>query len=896
MNVTPEDRWAEIERLVDEVLDSGPEQRAEILARIRRENPVMGSEVERLLEAITRSQDFLPDAAATFAAPLIGTIINDNGLVSGTRLGAYEIVRELGRGGTAAVYLAHDQKHGRQVAIKVPHAALASLLGPDRFLREIQIAAHLQHPNILPLHDSGEENGVLYYVMPYVEGESLRQRLEREVQLPIEDALHITLQVADALAYAHGHGVVHRDIKPENILLSGGHPLVADFGIARAITMAGGERLHETGPLGTAAYMSPEQAAADPHLDGRSDIYSLGCVLYEMLVGEPPFTGKTSQDILVRHMHAPVPSCRVVRPTVSTELQEVMAKALAKVPGDRFATAAEFLTALERSSSRSPPSRRNRNTAAAALTIVLAVAAAMLVRARPTSDAGRSGTATSEVPRIAVLYFQDLSSDSSLRQVADRITEDLISELSGVNAFRVISRTGVLPYRHRPLSPDSMAKTLGVNTVVDGSIQPSGDLVQLRVQLVDARSNTEVDSLVLERRMTQPVVFEETVAQELAARLRHQMGRRARLLSAPVGTSSALARELAAKAQAAREDARRIAESRHVQDLRTAVETLHRADSLLVLAQRADPEWSRLWIDRGWVAAERARLLTLNGRIEALRDGMRLAETAVERAPNSAEALELRGTLRTRLIIELQSSPDEPDVMQKAEADLRAALDRDSTLTVAWASLSDLLWTKGSTAEAGIAIHRALRQDAYLSEAADIYWILFLNDLMLSNFSDAAQWCRRGRVAFPSNWRFVECDLTLMRHNQAARPNPDSAWKLVGVLERMDPPERVNAEGRTYHTIYRRVVAATMSARAGRKDIARAEIARARRAVRGDPTLSMDLGYDEAYLRLVLGERKRALQLLQEYVKARPLARDYLARDPLLRDLFSDLSDISHTP
>jgi tetratricopeptide (TPR) repeat protein len=275
----------------------------------------------------------------------------------------------------------------------------------------------------------------------------------------------------------------------------------------------------------------------------------------------------------------------------------------------------------------------------------------------------------------------------------------------------------------------------------------------------------------------------------------------------------------------------------------------------------------------------------MNERIGALRNGLGLAEEAVKRAPNSAEALELRGTLRSRLIFELQAAPGEPDLMQKAEADLRAALDRDSTLTVAWATLSDLLWTKGSTAEAAIAIRRALRQDAYLSEASDIYWILFFNDLMLSNFSDAAQWCRRGHLAFPNHWRFLECELTLMRHDQASKPNPDSAWKLVAALERIHPAEVARLEGREYHTIYRRIVAATISARAGRKDIARVEIARARRATKGDTTLSMDLGYDEAYLRLVLGERERAVQLLREYVAARPLTRDYLARDPLLRGL-----------
>jgi tetratricopeptide (TPR) repeat protein len=358
-----------------------------------------------------------------------------------------------------------------------------------------------------------------------------------------------------------------------------------------------------------------------------------------------------------------------------------------------------------------------------------------------------------------------------------------------------------------------------------------------------------------------------------------------RLRTAPLGTTSALASELARKAQAAREEAREIAESPHAEDLGPAVDALRRADSLLALAARADPRWSRLWLDRGWVAADRAGLLVGAARLAALREGLRIAEEAVRRAPDSADALELRGTIRARLVAESQAAPEEPDRLRKAEVDLRAALDRDSTLTRAWVTLSDLLWTKGSTAEAELAARRALREDTYLAEAPDVYRQLYFADLMLGNFAAAGEWCRRGRLTFPDRWRFVECELTLMRHDVASRPNPDSAWKLVAALERLDPPDQARSEGRAYHTIYRRVVAATISARAGRPNIARVEIARARRATAGDSTLSMDLNYDEAYLRLVLGERDRALELLRKYVDARPLARDYLARDPLLRGL-----------
>jgi serine/threonine-protein kinase len=803
----------------------------------------------------------------------------------------YLIEGELGRGGAASVYLAYDQRHGRRVAVKVLYPELASSLGPERFLREIEIAAALAHPHILPLYDSGQAEGFLYYVMPYVQGETLRHRLRREIQLPIEEALRITRQVAEALECAHQHGIVHRDIKPENILLEGDHALVADFGVARAIETAASERLTETGlAVGTAAYMSPEQAGGLGRVDGRSDIYALGCVLFEMLAGEPPFSGGTPQAIIAKHMQSKAPDLRVVRPAVSYRLRAVVQRSLAKVPADRFQTARRFVEALDKSSpeGRSQRARRRGVVVAGILTIGGAAALATGLQHLGASGSRGSVAATSERPRIAVLYFDDVSPDSSLRGLAGGVTEELIYELSGVPGFRVISRNGVMPFRGRRLSLDSMAAALHPTTMVDGSLQRLKDRIRVRAQLVDAATDTYLDSLSIERPVTDPVVFEREVARELAAGLRRQMGREARLRHAPAGTESGAARELAGKAQRAREEAREIAESPHAEDVGTALEALHRADSLLALAGTADPAWLRVWIERGWVTADRARLLSGTERVRALRNGLLIAEEAVRRAPSDPGALELRGTLRVRLIEELQTDGDEPDRMRRAESDLRSALDADSTLSRGWANLSHLLWIKGSTAEAAIAARNALREDTYLAEAADIYRKLFFSDLMLGNYHEAGEWCRRGRLTFIDDWRFVECELTLMRHDTFVRPNPDSAWRLVKVLDRLDPPARAHAEGRAYLPIYRRLVAATISARVGRREQARSELAAARRAVENDTTLARDLGYDEAYLRLVLGERERAATLLREYLRARPLARDYLARDPLLRELQVD--------
>jgi Tol biopolymer transport system component len=260
----------------------------------------------------------------------------------------YRIERELGSGGMATVYLARDVRHDRDVAVKVLRADLAASLGAERFLREIQIAANLTHPNILPLHDSGEADGTLYYVMPYIDGESLRDRLSREVQLPIDEALQIFREVADALGYAHRQGIVHRDIKPENILFAAGHAVVADFGIARAVTEAGGDSLTQTGlTVGTPAYMSPEQATGAQELDSRTDLYSLACVLYEMLTGETPYTGPTPLAVVAKKLSEPLPRVSVVREAVPVSVEAALTKALSRTPADRYRTAEEFITAIE---------------------------------------------------------------------------------------------------------------------------------------------------------------------------------------------------------------------------------------------------------------------------------------------------------------------------------------------------------------------------------------------------------------------------------------------------------------------------------------------------------------------------------------------------------------------
>src|SRR4051812_30576118 len=281
---------------------------------------------------------------ATSLGPMMDTLEQLRTLVADR----YRLERQLGAGGMATVYLAHDLKHDRDVAIKVLHPDLGAALGSERFLSEIRTTARLQHPHILPLLDSGDAGGLLYYVMPLVTGETLRARLERERQLPIADTLSIAREAADALGYAHGLGVIHRDIKPENILLQNGHAVVADFGIALAVQTAGGARMTQTGlSLGTPQYMSPEQAMGERTIDARSDIYALGAVVYEMLTGDPPFIGSSVQAVVAKVLTEKPSPPSTVRDTVPAGVGAAVLKALAKLPADRFATAADFAAALQ---------------------------------------------------------------------------------------------------------------------------------------------------------------------------------------------------------------------------------------------------------------------------------------------------------------------------------------------------------------------------------------------------------------------------------------------------------------------------------------------------------------------------------------------------------------------
>jgi TolB-like protein len=833
--------------------------------------------------------------------------------------GQYELVRELGRGGMAVVYLANDVRHDREVAIKVLNPELAATVGGERFEREIRLAGKLQHPHIVGMFASGVAGDLLYYVMPFVKGESLRERLEREGMLPIDDAVAITLEVNDALGYAHAQGVIHRDIKPENVLLSGGHALVADFGIARATSAEdGAQKLTQTGiSMGTPYYMSPEQSSGEV-VGPTADLYAVGCMLYEMLAGEPPFTGKNATQIMARHALEQVPSIRIIRNAVPEEIEDAIFAVLSKAAVDRPQTAAELsemmgLVSGHMASVRARVITRRvpSGTSAARTTMttegapappkqwwqrpaLLASAAAVLLVAgigafKVIGGRRRIATISSDSRRVAVLYFEDKSRDSTLGAVADGLTEELIQSLSSATSLTTISRFGVERFRGTQVSIDSIARTLRAGYVVRGDVEHEGDNVRVNVRLYDA-SGVDLGRAAFPVRAKSVLLMRDTLGIAVADLIRKQLGTEIQMGRQRAGTENDQAWLLLQRGQ----QAQKKAEAANANgDTITRNREFAAADSLYDAAQSADTRWADPAWMRGALAYRRSRLVNNDPTLvrKWVEVGLPHAERAIALDANSPDAYEVRGNLRywKWLSAAENDSAKRKIAITDARADLEKATLFNRNQAGAWSTLSHLYYfTEGtSNNDVYLAAQRALEADEFLSSANQILSRLFLASYDLGQFDKAKQWCDVARKRFPSDVRAVKCRLYMLT-TRAVEPDVAMAWRIADSAVAMVAPGARARERLSEDMLVAAVIARASKTQPGLADSAR----RVRQRSAGDVTIDpvRDLAFYGAFVHTLLGDTAEAIKLLKEHLAASPYKAATFREDPgwYFRDIATD--------
>ena len=795
----------------------------------------------------------------------------------------YRIERELGHGGMAMVFLAEDLRHHRQVAIKVLRPELSPLLGAERFLREIQIAASLHHPHIVPLHDSGEADGMLFFVMPFVDGASLRQRIAREGGLPVEDVVGIAREVADGLSYAHALGVVHRDIKPENILLTQGHAEIADFGIARALHASGAGGVHTTGSisLGTPHYMSPEQLTSDPSLDHRTDIYSLGCTMFEMLTGRPPFSGPGPAAIAAKHLSEPAPVPSAVRAGVPAELDAVVLRAMAKDPAARYATAGEIgaaLAPLAASSSgpvappRFPRRRRTVFVATTGLLAVLAAGAALITRDRVPPPAPPAPVTMN----VVVMPFEGRS--DQLRPIAVKLTEDLTNRLISVATLSVPGSAAVRPYQGATF--DSLRAHFHADRFVLGRVESSApDSMRVTIEMLDGRTGRGLpgSSFVVSRSGTGP----DSASARLSLLVRHALWndieraqRKARVRDSTAWRLVELARDLSSSglmAVQARQD-------------RDGFRMLDAAELRLSQAKARDGTSDLIPVEQARVAEMRAFIAEyllqrfpnppsgLNPAGAERRRALRLLDPLIAAHGGPADALELRGRVHLGLARELRSD----SLVDLAIEDFKRSTELDLHRATAWKELGAALKEAGRFPEALLAVDRAFQEDAFQLHRVELLRIRFDAALRAEAWELAAESCRAWLRDVPMMFRTFDCEIQLW----SRRRNDAPSARLARLR---DDSLRAAGDSVGLTATMRGVYVASLMARAG---LGQEADARVQRLV---PTLSAEwrsiLTPELAYYRLLRGDSDSAAALIVAANMHDPTIRRVVLTTPWLAPL-----------
>jgi serine/threonine-protein kinase len=879
----PSDDWLRLEPLLDLLLDAPTEQRAALLDSFSTGDAVTRRELQEILAGCERDLPMLEG----HAVERFGALYDDAGVAYPPTLAArYEPQGAPVRGGMATVFRARDLKHGRDVAVKVVHPAFVGSLGRSYFLSEITIAAGLHHPHIVSLYDSGESDGFLYYIMPYLEGLSLRERLSREGPFSITDARRVLRDVADALAHAHGQGIVHRDIKPDNVLITGDHALVTDFGVAKALTAA---TVQESGPAspprpGTPSYMAPEQIRNDPGVDGRADIYAFGCLAYELLTGRLPFAGPTRDAVMAGHLHdEPLPIGQI-RPGIPRDLAALVMRCLAKDPADRWQHAQELLTALSRPAATRGPTWLWLGGAAG----VASVLALVLLNASREGTPPNPLLALSHPPlSISVLPTSAASARGELDWVAQGLASQLPAGLTDVYGLDVRPSETITPLLSQGWTLDSVALVRGIDYFVRaGLARGLRDTVVVTLELIEhgIRSVRAGDV----RMALDSLAPLGTLAAEVVEALRPMLGARVRERQLEAGSSSPVALRHRWRAEHHRVEARA---SIGVGDAAAAAAALDSAEASLTASERADSAWLAPRIARASLSATRALLILFQpgptdfGAIRQTFDrGIAILDSALLLERGNPLALAMRGRLRLQRVVIGEEHPLAAQALtEAAAADLESALAADSTLARAAADLSQLLFeARGRFEDAARLAERAYRLDAYMEETSTILDRLALSRLEVGDEESARRWCAEGVRRFPANPAHHGCFLDVMAWG-AGRVNPDSAWAYYHAVERRAGDRNVSAR-----VHYLAAVAAVL-ARSGtpaHSDSARRVLARARALAMQQPVnaeLRDELLAFEAAAHYRLGDRARADSLFAEYrgrdsLKARARAQRRMLR------------------
>ena len=830
----------------------------------------------------------------------------------------YRIEREIGHGGMATVYLAHDLKHGREVALKVVRSEWVNVLGGGRFLREIEIAAHLRHPHIVPLYDSGESDGILYYVMPYESGQSLRERLRREGPLSIDDAITIIRDVSDALAYAHGHGIVHRDIKPDNVLMSGRHALVSDFGVARAATAISGAAT-STGAgiiVGTPAYMSPEQAAADPRVDHRADIYAVGIMAYEMLAGRVPFDGASPQDVLAAQLtQVPLPLTEH-RPDAMPELATFVMRCLEKRPPARWQSAEAMVEVLDeiwgsRTGSRARPAPVSASTATADATLgmggtalptrrprrrwvvgavaTVGVAAAVFAWRYLSRDSGSPRTATVALPAHVAIGFLPIvvpTDPGKLSALAESIPGLLSSELTPIAGLDVRPNETIAAALRLNWPLDSVALVRGVDYFVRTTVSMArGDSVLVTLELIEGGiRSVRVGSV--RAPLNPATTTAESLARNLAEQVRPMLGSRVRERESESRTTSEVASRLRQRAWQQRLLVR---ERMGRGDLTGASAAIDSAAVLLIESARADSNWREPRLERASLSGTRAFLELLRSRTPDLPSirrefdaGIAIVDSVLARTPRDPVALAARGRLRwQRTANAVSDSIEKSEGAAAARRDLDEAVKLDPALASAAADLSQIAFFDGRYDEAAAYAERAYRLDKFMEESSQIINRLALSNLELERDAVATVWCAEGVRRFPNNPAHRACRLEVMGWGDGP-VNPDSAWAAYRDVTRLTGAQNISATA-TYGFAVAAVLARSHSVPA---DSARAVLARVRAEVsaRTIPSSVRDeLLACEAAVLFRLEDAAAANALVARLRELNPVRAHALAKRRLLR-------------